>query len=589
MVKKLSFLLLSIILIFGAFLPQGKITAATGSVTVSSDTVNVRSGPGLSYPLVKVAKRGEKFSIVKEKGDWIEIELSFGQTGWVVNWLVIKDNQQKSTTSTASKSSKETIAKANTDQLRIRSGPGTSFPIVGFLNKGQEVIVLDQNENWVKISSRFGEGWVTKEFLVVITEQLSQQKPAGKQAGVGVINADTLNVRKEPSTTGAVIGKLTKGTSVSIYSKQKNWVEIGFSSLKGWVSGEFVDSDTNAGKADIAKDSSNKKGTVTANSLSVRSGSTLNASIIGTVSMGESFTILEENNNWAKIEYKSGKFGWVAGWYLNESAATAQTQQTGQAVKDNTITILHNGTNIRSSASVQADVIELANEGTSYTVQKVINDWYEIKLKNGKTGYVAGWIVANNNSKKQIVKSGAEGYLKNKTIVVDPGHGGGDNGTTGANGTLEKELTLRTARLLYDKLKAAGANVYLTRNSDSFIPLPSRVSTAHSYNADAFISLHYDSNVDRSVRGMTGYYYHNYQQSLAKTLYSSTVGQTKLKGRGVRFGDFHVIRENNQKAVLMELGYLSNPEEEMTLKSGVYQENAASGLFNGLARFFKEN
>lgn len=587
MVKKFSFLLLSIILILGVFLPQGKSIAATGTVTVTSDTVNVRSGPGLSYPLVKVAERGEKFPIVKEKEDWIEIELSFGQTGWVVNWLVTKDNQQKTTSSKTSTSTKGKVAVATDDQIRIRSGPGTSFRIVGFLNKEQEVNVLDQNENWYKVSSPFGEGWVAREFLVVKTAQVNQQEPVSKQSGYGIVNADTLNVRMEPSQAGAVVGKLTKGTSVTIYSKQKNWVEIGFSNVKGWVSAEFVDSESKAGKDAAKNKPTGMKGTVTANSLSVRSGSTLNSAIIGTVSSGQSFAILEENNNWAKIEYKSGQYGWVAGWYLDQS--TAAPSQSGQAVKDQTITILHNGTNIRSSANVQANVIELANEGTSYPVKNVVNDWYEIKLKNGKTGFVAGWIVSNNNGKKQIEKSGAEGYLKNKTIVLDPGHGGGDNGTTGASGTLEKELTLRTARLLYDKLKAAGANVYLTRTSDSFIPLPSRVSTAHSYNADAFISIHYDSNLDRSVRGMTGYYYHNYQQSLADTLYSSTVGQTKLQGRGVRFGDFHVIRENNQKAVLMELGYLSNPEEEMTLKSSVYQENAASGLFNGLARFFKGN
>ncbi|WP_413308550.1 SH3 domain-containing protein [Bacillus sp. 1P10SD] len=586
MVKKFSFLLLSIILIFGAFLPQGKSIAATGTVTVSSDSVNVRGGPGLSYPLVKVAKRGEKFSIVKEKGDWIEIELSFGHTGWVVNWLVTKENLQNPSSAIRSSGSKGTIAKANTDQLRIRSGPGTSFRIVGFLNRGQEVSVLDQNENWYKVSSTFGEGWVTRDFLILKNEPVNQPKATNKQTSSGIVNADTLNIRKEPSASGTVIGKLTKGTNVSIYSKEKNWLEIGFANLKGWVSAEFVDTDAKAGKDTAKNEPIGMNGTVTANSLSVRSGSSLNAVIIGTVTGGQSFPILEENNNWAKIEFKSGKFGWVAGWYLEKSKTVTQT---GQAVKDRNVTILHNGTNIRASANVQSDVIELANEGSSYPVLNVVNDWYEIKLKNGKKGFIAGWIVSINNSKTQIEKSGGEGYLKNKTIVLDPGHGGGDNGTTGASGTLEKELTLRTARLLYDKLRAAGAHVYLTRNSDSFIPLPSRVSAAQSYNADAFISLHYDSNLDRSVRGMTGYYYHNYQKSLADTLYSSTVAQTKLKDRGVRFGDFHVVRENKQKAVLMELGYLSNPEEEMTVKSGVFQENAASGLFNGLARFFKEN
>ncbi|MEH7504977.1 SH3 domain-containing protein [Neobacillus drentensis] len=587
MVKKYSLLLLSIILIFGAFLPQGKSQAETGSITISTDLVNVRGGPGLSYPLIKIVNRGEKYSIVKEQGDWIEIQLSFGKTGWLVNWLVTKENNRTSTASTST-GSNNTVAIATMDQLRVRSGPGTSFRIVGFINKGQQVTILGQNENWYKITSSFGEGWVTRDFLKINTVK-DESKPDNTPSknNSGMVNGDTLNIRRDPSTSSPVIGKLTSGTRVTIYSKQNNWLEVGFSNLRGWVSAEFIDTQsTGITNGTTQKGKSGITGTVTANSLSVRSEATLNSNLIGSVTKGLSFTIVEEKNNWAKIEYKSGSFGWVAGWYLDKKTVSSQP---GQAVKESIITIINNGTNIRKGPTVQSDVIERADKGVTYSVKSVINDWYEIKIKNGKTGYVAGWLVSINGTKPQIEKPGAEEYLKNKTIVLDPGHGGGDKGATGASGTYEKDLTLRTSQLLFDKLKAAGANVYVTRKNDSYLQLASRVNMARNYNADAFISLHYDSNLDRSVRGMTGYYYYSYQKALADSIFASTVGQTKLKSRGVRFGDFHVIRENSQKAVLMELGYLSNPEEEMTIKSGEFQENAASGLFDGLARYFKEN
>lgn len=511
MAKRFSLLLLSIILISGVFLPQGKSSAAAGSITISTNFVNVRGGPGLSYPLVKIAKRGEKYSIVKENNDWTQIQLSFGKTGWVVNWLVTKDEEPK------------TVA------------PSSS---------------------------------------------------ASNQTSAGVVNGDTLNVRSEPSSSSPVIGKLINGTAVTIFTKQNSWLEIGFSNLKGWVNSEFIDSQTGPTKDIPKKESNSVNGTVTANSLSVRSSSSLNSTIVGTVNMGQTFTILEEHNNWAKIEYKSGSFGWIAGWYLEKTTAVSPS---GQAVKESTVTILHNGTNIRTGPNVQSAVALRANAGDTFSVIRIVNDWYELKLENGEIGYAAGWIVSINGTNAQIEKSGPKEYLKNKTIVLDPGHGGADNGTTGVTGTLEKELTLRTAQLLYDKLSAAGAHVYLTRNNDSYLPLPSRVNAASSINADAFISLHYDSNLDRSIRGMTGYYYYPYQKSLADTLFASTIGQTKLNSRGVRFGDFHVIRENSQKAVLMELGYLSNPQEEITLNSSTFQENAASGLFDGLARYFKVN
>ncbi|CRK84260.1 N-acetylmuramoyl-L-alanine amidase cwlB [Neobacillus massiliamazoniensis] len=500
MFKKMSLLLICIIFIFGTFLPQSKGMATSRSITIYADTVNIREGPSLSYPLVKQAKKGEKYTILQEKGDWTQIKVALGQTGWVANWLVTKESSQTSTSGNAN-----ATAVANTDQLRVRSGPGTSFRIIGVLNKGQAVTILDQNENWYEISFSNQRGWVSTDY----------------------INTQTAPKETQNGNNGVV--------------------------------------------------------TVTADTLSVRKSADLNAAVIGTVEKGQQFTVLQEENNWVKIEYKPGSYGWAAGWYMDQAAANPSPEKTNN---ENTVTILQDGSNIRKSPNGQADVISHAKEGDTFAISNIVNDWYEIKLSNGAKGYVAGWIVSVNGTAPNIEKQGPQNSLKNKTIVIDPGHGGVDNGTTGSSGTLEKNLTIKTAKLLYDKLRAAGANVYLTRTDDTYISLPARVSVSRSLQADAFVSLHYDSNTDPNVQGSTGYYYHPSQKSLAETVYTSTINETGLKNRGVRFGDFHVIRENSQKATLIELGYLSNPSEEMTLNSGSFQENAATGVFNGLARFF---
>ncbi|MGX6442872.1 SH3 domain-containing protein [Neobacillus sp. K501] len=577
MVKRFSLFLLCFTLFFGAILPLDRGIAANGTITIAADSVNIRKGPSLSYPLVKQVKKGDKFTIVKEKDDWIEIYLPSGKTGWVANWLVKKSNGESS----SAVSSNKNAAEANTDQLRVRSGPGTSFRIIGYLNKGQAVMILEENETWLKISASFGEGWVARQYISFNSGKKAESKEENKTTGEKAVVTDILNVRKEPSTTGTILGKISKGTTVTIYSKKNNWVEIKFKDQTGWVSAEYVQI---GGKTETP--SSKDKGTigtVTASNLNVRKDYSQNASIIGSVSKGESYPIVEEVNNWVKIEFQPGRFGWAAGWYFNRDKETPK-----QPVKESTITVLHDGSNIRKNATVQSDVVLRANEGETYPVKSIRNDWYEIDLPNGSSGFIAGWIVSTNDSTKRIEKKGADDSLQSKTIVIDPGHGGVDDGASGRSGTSEKELTLRTAKLLYDKLKASGANVFLTRSNDSFISLPSRVRMASTHGADAFISLHYDSSLDQSVRGMTGYYYHSYQKALATYVYNATNAQTRLKSRGVRTGDFHVVRENPQRAVLMELGYLSNSAEEMTLKSSQYQENAATGLYNGLALYFKE-
>lgn len=137
------------------------------------------------------------------------------------------------------------------------------------------------------------------------------------------------------------------------------------------------------------------------------------------------------------------------------------------------------------------------------------------------------------------------------------------------------------------KLKAAGATVIFTRQQDTYVPLQSRVSMSHMNKADAFISIHYDSINDRSVRGMTTYYYHDYQQQFAADVHQGIMSKIDLNDRGYRHGDYYVIRENNSKAILLELGYLSNATEEIKVTSEQYQEAVSTGIFQGLRTHFQ--
>lgn len=570
--NKQLYLLLCLILFIGVITPA-KQTSAAGTITISVEDLNVREGPGLSYKVIEKVQKNKQFTLVKEQGDWYQIKLSSGKTGWVANWLVSK--KEAATTSKAT-SQNGTITGNN---VRVRTGAGTSYQVVGSLNKGDTVEVLEQNGSWLKINARIGNGWISKDYVQTNKVQTAATKS-------GKVTASNLNVRSTPALNGKVLGKLAKGTAVTIHSEKTGWVEITFNGQRAWVSSEFISSQTTSSSTTPSTPTSSTAGVtgkVTATSLNVRSKGDLNGQVVGNVSKGQSFKILEEANNWVKIEYKTGKTGWVASWYIEKSASTSSSSDS---VKNSTLTIDNNGTNIRSSASLNASVIARADAGQTFSIVKIHNDWYEIKLANGKSGFVAGWIVSVSSGVPQVEKNNSSSDLKNQKIVIDPGHGGRDSGTIGAQGSLEKELTLKTSQLLYNKLKARGANVVLTRSNDQYVSLATRVSMAHYQNADAFISIHFDSINDRTVRGMTSYYYHSYQKELAQTVHKSTIAQTKMKDRGVRQGNYHVIRENRQDAILLELGYLSNPTEEMLVKTSQYQDQVTNGIVQGLSNYF---
>lgn len=557
--------------------------AAGETVEITTDTLNVREGAGLSYKVISVAKKGDRFSLIEEKGDWLHVSLnSTGKKGWVASWLVKKLSSENGVSS----STKKGIVTAN--QLRVRSGPGTSYQVVTSLNQGATVTINKAESSWYQIKTASVTGWVSAEFIQEIKSTNTEQSSSSQQSGT--ITANNLNVRSTASTSGKILGKLQKGSTVTILSIEGFWVKIQYGGQAAWVSKEFVEISSATTQPSVptttnSESSSGVVGTITATTLNVRSSSNLNGKIVGTVTKGQAFDILAEENNWAKIELKNGKQGWVASWYLSKEETTSSTKV--EVEKNSTVTVLYNGTNIRKSPSTNSSVVSRANAGASFAVVSVQNDWYEIKLSDGSKGFVAGWIVSVNGTSQQIERPGAEQYLKNKVIVIDPGHGGRDTGATGIKGSYEKNLTLKTAQLLYDKLKTAGANVTMTRNTDSYLSLSSRVGMSHANAADAFISIHFDSILDSSVRGMTSYYYHNYQQSLASTVGKEVASFTKLKDRGVRYGDYHVLRENKRASVLLELGYLSNSAEETLVNSQSYQANAATGIYQGLAKYFK--
>lgn len=125
-------------------------------------------------------------------------------------------------------------------------------------------------------------------------------------------------------------------------------------------------------------------------------------------------------------------------WYLEIENAEQTSKKKKIDVKGSKITTIHDGTILRSKPDGNSQIVAQVKEGETFSVLGMEGDWYSIKLKNGQTAYVAGWIVTIEGNAEQIQRPGVEKYLADKVIVIDPGHGGRDSGTVGVGGTLEK-------------------------------------------------------------------------------------------------------------------------------------------------------
>ncbi|MBA2878842.1 N-acetylmuramoyl-L-alanine amidase [Anoxybacillus kamchatkensis] len=396
------------------------------------------------------------------------------------------------------------------------------------------------------------------------------------------IVVDRLNVRTGPGLTFTVQEKVAKGKQYAVVQKRGEWLQIRLASNRtGWVHGKYVQIKNEANET---KKQIQQLVVCQVDGLRIRKGPGTTFSVIGYVNRNEKGTATIAQGEWVYVRW-DGKEGWVHRSYVanveqNEQNNEQNNQQNNE--QHTYVQMLYDNTNIRSAPSTQSPVITKAKQGDQFSVIRKEGQWYVIQVDAQTIGYVAEWVVQVSNQPSPSQPQSLVG----KTIVIDAGHGGKDYGTTGVNGTIEKMLTLQTALLLSEKLKQTGANVILTREDDRFLSLSERVQIAGKNKADAFVSIHYDSALNRTASGLTVYYYKQIDRSLADALFDSLSRLTGIQQRGVRLGNYHVLRENSRPSVLLELGYLSNPNEEMFVVSPTYQQAVTEAICNGLVRYF---
>jgi N-acetylmuramoyl-L-alanine amidase len=187
--------------------------------------------------------------------------------------------------------------------------------------------------------------------------------------------------------------------------------------------------------------------------------------------------------------------------------------------------------------------------------------------------------------------------LRGKKIVIDPGHGGSDSGAIGPNNVQEKTVTLAVALQVKDLLEKAGAKVIMTRTDDRDVYAPNdsavdelgaRAAVGNTNKADVFVDIHANSFSNPKVGGTGTYYYEksSYDKLLAQSIQDSVVSVDGLVDRGIYPANFYVLKHTLMPAMLIELGFISNPDEETLLNTPQFQQKLAQGIVQGLDNFF---
>ena len=168
------------------------------------------------------------------------------------------------------------------------------------------------------------------------------------------------------------------------------------------------------------------------------------------------------------------------------------------------------------------------------------------------------------------------------TVVIDAGHGGFDRGGIPGQRVSESMMNLDVAQRLKAVLTAYGYRVVMTRESDIFIPLGTRVAIANSYRDAIFVCIHFNAAPRRSASGIETYFYSSQSLPLASAIHYYVAGGAPSSNRGVRRRGFFVLRRTMIPSVLVECGFLTNATEANYAQSSTYRQKLAEEIGRGV-------
>ncbi len=577
---------------------------------VDGTHVNARTGPGTSYDRVGEVNFGESYPVLSEDKGWYKLQLKSGQAWVSGEFLKIKDDGAGSTVVQPSTgitggplSVNAAVCSAVVDatDVNLRFGPGTAYKVVGKVNKGDVFPVLAKSGDWYKLSVAGGTAWVAG-WLIKIKDPPKQERPTkdeGERAAMPDRNPDPLpNPTPDPvPVTDTNTGNPEGGTKGSLADGRRIAV-------------------------------------VNATNVNVRSGPGTDYRVIAMVDKGDSFAVSGRSGEWYRLDLARGS-GWVAGWLLDlppevsrgggfesPEQGTATLSMAVNQVGDRAVISLRSSGKIDHNIFTLTDpnrlVVDLTlekspddsnrdlpesieiNKGPVGTLRTGWLDGNSGRLRvvldlNGRAHYLVSELDAHRELVLEVFTPDLRGALLGKTIFLDPGHGGNDPGAIGPTGLYESSVTMDIANRTASLLREQGATVYMSRTGNTAVGQKDRANMANNAGVDVFVSIHINSNEHPDKWGMSTYYYSppkdtyervQQRKKLANSLQTELAETLRLADLGLFQARFAVLCETVMPAVLLEIGFISNPEEEKLLKDEGFREQAAQAITRGLGYYF---
>ncbi|MBR4289489.1 MAG: SH3 domain-containing protein [Oscillospiraceae bacterium] len=282
-----------------------KIALGTGTV-INTTSLKVRSGPSTAYAETGFIRLGETYPYYQRSNGWIRL-----QKGWVnANYMDLEYAIEPGTVGTI-----------NTGELNVREKADSDSKSLATVKKGDEVTILEVDGIWGKIEYETGKfGWINLDYVKFTT--VSSTYTVGEYS----VTADYLHYRKEADADSTALGTYKKNDKVTVSEVDGNWGKTD----KGWINLKYTE---------MIAVYTTGTGTVTASTLNIRSKASTSGTDLGSLKKNTKVTILEVDGSWGKIEYATGKYGWISLKYVEMDPAAKYTVTVDSSITGGKVTV----------------------------------------------------------------------------------------------------------------------------------------------------------------------------------------------------------------------------------------------------------
>ena len=472
------------------------------------------------------------------------------------------------------------------DVVNIRSGPGIGYDQLTQVTEGTLLVVLEENSAWFRVVvPDGGDGWISGQYFalqdlepplenpepgeVTVPPQQDHTTPAGVTRHALVMK-ESVNIRSHPDVQSPRVSGVTLGQQLEITGEQNGWYRVRLpDGQSGWIAGWLVAVRCGADKQEPDSDG------VPATGLISR---------------------------------------WVAGersdTYDLPAITDIEAKQSGREilleVKADCHLALPSSFRLDNPERLIFDFKAYLGEDTPPPTLRVnhgsVNcfrlgqfDDQTMRIVADLQGQVSYALTQDAESRAVTIRIRPVNP-DDKLIVIDPGHGAlrdwgsTDPGAIGPSGLKEQEVVRNISLQLGNILLNEGFTVLYTREGDTQLTLSERAAVADISGAKLFVSVHANASVNRELSGTMTFYHSSKgavqeSQMLANFIQSELLNRLRRQNKGVRSADYAVLRNCPIPAVLVEVAFISNPEEEKLLADPAFQRKAAEAIAIGIKRY----